>query len=138
MDVRLMREALSECSIEVDTRVAADGVAALELISKGAEQQPSWQPDLIICDLNMPRMDGHAFLAVVKSDTATRHIPVIMLSSSSAPRDVARAYALHANCFVRKPVAFDELCVLAKRIGDFWITTVELPSQVDLPRVESA
>lgn len=126
-DVRLLGEALLECVGDLDVRVANDGAEAVELLQRSAADPEGWLPELIVCDLNMPRMDGHAFLRAIKADPSLQHIPVIMLTSSAAPNDVALSYRLHANCYISKPGSFEELCVVARRMNQFWRETARLP-----------
>lgn len=127
-DVVLLREAIRECSMDVDVRVAPDGMAGLECLRLRQPPLANWRPNLVICDIHMPKMDGHTFLLEVKSDPELRGIPIIMLSTSRAAEDVLRAYDRHANCFLQKPGSFVELCVLTRRLAEFWFAAAALPS----------
>ena len=126
-DVALVEAFFEDHPQATRLRRVTDGVEALRYLRGHGPFAGEPMPDLVLLDLNMPRMDGHAFLSAVKADQATCSIPVIILSSSAAPQDVQDAYAHHANCFIRKPVAFDALCVIARRIDEFWNSTAVLP-----------
>jgi two-component system, chemotaxis family, response regulator Rcp1 len=121
-DVRLVRESLRESGLPHRLTVATDGVEALERL-RGAER-----PDVILLDLNLPRKDGREVLAEVKADSGLRSIPVVVLSSSDAQDDVAAAYALHANCYVTKPVDLDQFLEVVATIQRFWMGVAKLPS----------
>ena len=123
-DVGLIREALSSCEAKVDMRVARDGIVALGQLEG---KTPGPRPDLILLDLNLPRMDGRELLGRLKSDPELRKIPVIVLTSSNAPQDVARAYALHANCYLVKPPDLEGIERLVRLLNEFWFKTVRLP-----------
>ena len=124
-DVGLIREAFATCEAKVDIRVARDGMDALDKLDRGAFAE---RPDLILLDLNLPRMDGRELLVRLKADPELRSIPVIVFTSSNAPRDVARAYALHANCYLVKPPDLAGIERVVSQVNDFWIKTVRLPS----------
>ena len=94
---------------------------------EGLELARALEPDLILLDLNMPRMDGREVLAELKNDTALKHIPVVVLTTSQAEEDILRAYELHANCFIGKPVDFAEFVRVVKSIESFWFSVVRLP-----------
>lgn len=129
-DQRLLAEALREANVPVELRHESNGKAALLMLRGGRSGvRPLWRPHMIICDLNMPVMNGIEFLEELKADEALRPIPVIILSTSNQNLDVARAYQHHANCYIRKPMEFEELCVIAKNLCGFWMSTAELPSQ---------
>lgn len=126
-DVRLTREALREAKVANNLHVAPDGVAALAFLRREGEFADAVRPDVILLDLNLPRKDGREVLAEVKDDAELRTIPVVVLTSSKAEQDVVRAYDLHANCYVTKPVDFDQFITVVKSIEDFWFTIVKLP-----------
>lgn len=126
-DVCLTQEALKEAHISHHLQVAEDGVVALEYLQQEREKSGAVQPDIILLDLNMPRMGGHELLARIKSDEKLKSIPVIILSSSTAAEDVSRAYALNANCYTRKPMNIDPFIDVIKGIQEFWFETVILP-----------
>lgn len=123
-DAILLKEAFKVAAIEAPVDHVTDGEQALAHL-RDAEQPPS----LVLLDLNLPRMDGREVLTRVKGDPALREIPVIVLTTSSAPADVALAYDRGANAFVRKPLGMDRLIEAAESIRDFWIGTATLPSE---------
>jgi len=126
-DVRLTREALREAKVRNNLSVAPDGVEALAYLRKEGQYADAVRPDLILLDLNLPRKDGREVLEEVKADPALRHIPVVVLTSSQAEQDILRAYDLHANCYVTKPVDLDQFITVVRSIEDFWFTIVKLP-----------
>ena len=128
-DVRLTREALREGKVRNNLAVAADGVEAIAYLRKEGEHAKAVRPDLILLDLNLPRKDGREVLAEIKADPALRHIPVVVLTSSQAEEDIVRAYDLHANCYVTKPVDLDQFIRVVESIEDFWFTIVKLPAE---------
>lgn len=126
-DVRLTQEALTEARIKNELIVAGDGLIAWNLLrEKTLNNQPS--PDLILLDLNMPRMDGREFLANLKKDPKLKTIPVVILTTSKSAKDIIHTYDLHANCYVAKPVNLDDFIEVVKAIQNFWLCTVCLPS----------
>ena len=126
-DVMIMREALASAKVRVDMHVVGDGVAALEFLRRMGAHALAPRPDLILLDLNMPRKNGHEVLAEVKADESLRQIPVVMLTTSQAEDDVARAYAHHVNCYIRKPMDFERFSEVVRSIEAFWFTIVTLP-----------
>ena len=126
-DVELTREALHDGKVHMNLSVVSDGVEALAFLRREEGYAGSPRPDLILLDLNLPRKDGRAVLAEVKEDPALRHIPVVVLTSSQAEQDIVRAYDLHANCYVTKPVDLDQFITIVKSIETFWFTVVKLP-----------
>jgi CheY-like chemotaxis protein len=128
-DVRLTREALKEGKVHNNLHVAPDGVEALAFLRREGGYADAVRPDLILLDLNLPRKGGREVLEEIKGDPSLRHIPVVILTSSSAEQDIARAYDLHANCYISKPVDLDQFIMVVKSIEDFWFTVVKLPSQ---------
>lgn len=126
-DVRLVREALERGENPHRLHVARDGVAAMEALTGTGAPRESLRPDLILLDLNMPRMNGRELLAKVKSDRQLRSIPVVVLTTSDSDADVAECYNLHCNCYVTKPVELDAFIELVHRVGDFWSELVKLP-----------
>jgi two-component system, chemotaxis family, response regulator Rcp1 len=125
-DVDLVGEAVRE--LPCDLTVARDGFAALELLQAGAADPGARRPDLILLDLNLPRMDGREVLAAVKRDPALLHIPVVVLSSSRAQRDLLDTYRMHANCFVTKPVDLERFLSSVAAVVRFWTEVVTLPT----------
>jgi chemotaxis family two-component system response regulator Rcp1 len=128
-DVRLTREALKEAKFRNTVQVVGDGVEALAYLHQQGQYSGAMRPHLIMLDLNLPRMDGREVLAAIKKDADLRRIPVVVLSSSEAESDIARAYELHANAYVTKPVDIDHFLQVVKAIEEFWVEIVKLPSQ---------
>jgi CheY-like chemotaxis protein len=126
-DVRLTREALKEVSTRTRLSVAQDGAEALQFLRREGRHAGAPRPDVILLDLNLPRRDGREVLAEVKGDPALLTIPVVILTSSDADRDVAAAYALHANCYVTKPTDLDEYIGVLRAIEHFWFGVAQLP-----------
>ncbi len=124
-DAKLTAKALSYGGLKGRLYVVQDGVEALEFLhSEGGEPKP----DMILLDLNLPRKNGREVLAEVKQDQRLAHIPVIVLSTSEAEQDVQQCYALHANCYVKKPMSFGEFKKVAQTLAEFWLNTASLPS----------
>jgi CheY-like chemotaxis protein len=128
-DVRLTKEALKETKIHNMLHVVADGVEAIDFLRKTGGYSDVPVPDLIMLDLNLPRKDGREVLAEIKGDGELRRIPVVVLTTSSAEEDILKAYDLHANCFITKPVDFIQFTMVIKSIEDFWFTIVKLPTE---------
>ena len=126
-DVLLTRLALKDSKILVELDVVEDGVEAIDYLRHRGKHAGAPRPDLILLDLNLPRMDGREVLTEVKSDPDLRRIPVVILSGSSAEEDLVRAYDLHANCYVVKPVGAEEFAKIVKAIPSFWLSVVALP-----------
>ena len=126
-DVRLTREALKGSKVLHSLNVVEDGVAALDYLRKAPPYHDAVRPDIVLLDLNLPRKDGREVLAAMKQDPVLRSIPVVILTTSQAEEDVLRAYNLNANCYVTKPVDFDQFVRIVRTIEDFWLTVVTLP-----------
>jgi two-component system, chemotaxis family, response regulator Rcp1 len=126
-DVELTREALHDSKVHMRLSVVNDGVDALAFLRREGPHADAPRPDLILLDLNLPKKDGRAVLADVKGDPSLRHIPVVILTSSQAEQDILRAYDLHANCYVTKPVDLDQFITIVRSIEQFWFTVVKLP-----------
>jgi two-component system, chemotaxis family, response regulator Rcp1 len=126
-DVRLTREALHEANRAVHLHVACDGVEAMAFLRREGKHAQAPRPDLVLLDLNLPRMDGREVLAHIKADPDLKTIPTIILTTSAAEADIAKSYQLHANCYLSKPVQLDAFESLVKSINDFWLTKVKLP-----------
>ncbi|HTZ21302.1 MAG TPA: response regulator [Opitutaceae bacterium] len=129
-DVRLTVEALRSTRVRNRIHAVEDGVEALDFLRRRPPFAGAPRPDLILLDLNLPRKDGRQVLAEIKSDAALRTIPVVVLSTSRARDDVLRSYDLHANCFISKPMDFNEFNAVVKSIEDFWLTVARLPSPI--------
>lgn len=130
-DTVLTREALREARILNILHTVPDGVEALSFLQRTGVYAGSPRPDLILLDLNMPRMDGRELLAIIKHDDDLRRIPTIVLTTSAAESDVLRSYDLHANCYITKPIQFDDFVNAVKSIGEFWFSVVRLPRHVN-------
>jgi chemotaxis family two-component system response regulator Rcp1 len=126
-DVRLTREAFREASISVELHVAADGAEAMAFLKHDGDHVNAPRPDMILLDLNLPKMDGREVLAHIKQDIGLRDIPTVILTTSDAETDVLKSYQLHANCYLTKPVQLDAFEALVKSISDFWLTKAKLP-----------
>jgi chemotaxis family two-component system response regulator Rcp1 len=126
-DVRLTREALKGAKVWNEVQVVEDGVAALDYLYRRPPYEASVRPDLILLDLNLPRLDGREVLATVKADPSLKLIPVVVLTTSQAEEDVLRAYHLSANCYVTKPVDLHQFNRIVLAIEQFWLTVVTLP-----------
>jgi CheY-like chemotaxis protein len=126
-DVRLTRETLCSGKRSIHLHVATDGVEAMAFLRHEEAQVRAPRPDLILLDLNLPRMDGHEVLAEIKGDDSLKTIPTIILTTSDAQADIAKSYQLHANCYLTKPVQLDAFNCLVKSTSDFWLSTVTLP-----------
>ena len=126
-DVRLTRETLCSGKRSIHLHVATDGVEAMAFLRHEEAQVRAPRPDLILLDLNLPRMDGHEVLAEIKGDDSLKTIPTIILTTSDAQADIAKSYQLHANCYLTKPVQLDAFNCLVKSTSDFWLSTATLP-----------
>jgi CheY-like chemotaxis protein len=124
-DVLLVDEALTDRQINHQLHTAADGAQALEILRDPARSRP----DLILLDLNMPRMGGRELLAEIKADPALRSIPVVVLSTSIIEEDITTSYELRANAYVAKPVDLDAFMDTVRQIDDFYLGVVRLPAQ---------
>jgi two-component system, chemotaxis family, response regulator Rcp1 len=127
-DIRLTQEALREGKVRNHLHVVHDGEAALAFLHGEGEYPGVPRPDVILLDLNLPKKDGREVLEQIKQDPELRSIPVVILTSSQAEEDICRAYALHANCYVTKPVVMEQFITIVKSIGSFWFTIVKLPT----------
>ena len=125
-DAFLIQEALREAGVDAPVHVETDGEAAIAHL-RGLDA--GRRPELMLLDLNLPRMDGREVLRQVKGDPGLRGMPVIILTTSSAPPDIELAYDRGANAYVRKPLGMDRLTEAASAIRDFWLRTATLPSQ---------
>ncbi len=128
-DVRLTQEAFREANKSVHLHVAVDGVEAMAFLRQEGAHVHAPRPDLILLDLNLPKMDGREALAHIKKDDSLKMIPTIILTTSDAEADIVKSYQLQANCYLSKPVQFDEFASLVKSINDFWLKKVKLPLQ---------
>jgi chemotaxis family two-component system response regulator Rcp1 len=131
-DVRLTKEALIEGKVRNSMAVVKDGVEALAFLRKEGKYQDEILPDLILLDLNMPRMDGREVLEIIKSDLDFKRIPVVILTTSKDEEDILTTYNNHANCFITKPVDLDNFLAVINTIEEFWLTIVKLPPNGDM------
>jgi chemotaxis family two-component system response regulator Rcp1 len=128
-DVRLTQEAFRDANRELRLHVATDGVEAMAFLRQEGPHAGAKRPDLILLDLNLPRMDGREVLAQIKEDDKLRTIPTVILTTSEAEADIVRSYQLKANCYLSKPAQLDAFEAIVKSINDFWLTKVKLPQQ---------
>lgn len=128
-DVRLTQEALKEGKIRNNLTIATDGIEALAMLRRQGVHAALPRPDIILLDLNLPRMDGREVLATIKRDPALHRIPVVVLTTSKAEEDIVRSYDLNANCYIAKPVDLDQFITVVRTIENFWLTIVTLPGQ---------
>ena len=128
-DVRLAQEAMKEAKMSNRLTVVHDGVEAMAYLRREGRFAEAVRPDLILLDLNLPRKDGREVLAELKSDPDLKSIPVVVLTTSRAEQDVEGAYKLHANCYITKPVDFNQFMKVVQQIDNFWVNVVTLPRQ---------
>lgn len=128
-DVRLTQEAFREANRSVHLHVAFDGVEAMAFLRREGVHGAAPRPDLILLDLNLPKMDGREVLAHIKEDDSLKTIPTVILTTSEAEADIVKSYELRANCYLSKPVHLDAFEGIVKSINDFWLTKVKLPRQ---------
>jgi len=130
-DVRLTRESFREAKVRNNLHVVTDGAEALAWLRREGSRTEAVRPDVILLDLNLPKKDGREVLAEIKADPDLRRIPVIVLTISRTDQDIVKAYDLHANCFITKPIDLDEFINVVRSIEDFWLTIVKLPGGVE-------
>jgi two-component system, chemotaxis family, response regulator Rcp1 len=130
-DVRLTREALRDAKVNNNMAVASDGIEALALLRQEGQYASAVRPDLILLDLNLPRMNGFEVLDVIKDDNDLKRIPVVVLTTSQSEQDIVRSYDLHANAYVSKPVDLEQFIKVIKAIEGFWLEIVKLPEGID-------
>ena len=128
-DVRLTREAFRDANPAIHLHVTVDGTDAMAFLRREGEHVSAPRPDLILLDLNLPKMDGREVLAAIKASEELKTIPTVILSTSTAQMDIALSYQLLANCYLSKPVQLDQFESLVNSINDFWLTKVKLPQQ---------
>jgi len=128
-DVRLTQEAFRDANPSIRLHVASDGVEALAFLHHHGPYVDAPCPDLILLDLNLPKMDGREVLSHIKNNDDLKTIPTVILTTSGAEADIAKSYELQANCYPTKPVHFETFETLVKSINDFWLTKVALPQQ---------
>ena len=128
-DARLLQEAFRSLDNLIHLHLAEDGVAAMAFLKREGVHSQSPRPDLIILDLNLPKMNGREVLTLIKADDNLKIVPIIILSSSEADADVSLSYQLHANCFLKKPTQWDAFDAIVRNIGAFWLAKTRLPQQ---------
>jgi chemotaxis family two-component system response regulator Rcp1 len=126
-DARLAEEALKENKISNHLNIVRDGVEAMAFLRRSGKYAGMSRPDLILLDLNLPKKDGREVLAEIKQDPELRRIPIVVLTTSKSDEDVLRSYDLHANCYITKPVDFEQFTQAVRAVKDFWFTIVKLP-----------
>lgn len=126
-DIRLTMEALKESRITNNLHIVNDGVEAIDFLMKSGNYINAPIPDLILLDLNLPKISGFEVLKKIKEHEILKVIPVVVLTTSQSERDILQSYQLHVNCFVSKPIEFDEFFNVIRTIEDFWFTIVKLP-----------
>ena len=128
-DVLMTKEAFEDYKLVNQLHVVNDGTEAMAFLRREGEHADKPRPDLVLLDLNLPRMDGREVLQAIKSDPDLASIPVVVLTTSEAEEDVLRSYSLHANAYVTKPVDFDRFIQVVRQIDDFFVTVVRLPTR---------
>ena len=128
-DIELTVEALKDSRVRNRLIVVKDGEEAISYLQGKGKYQHAVRPDLILLDLNMPKKNGRDVLREIKNDPRLKRIPVVILTTSQAEEDIAHTYDLHANCYITKPVDFNQFLKVVKSIEDFWLTVVKLPPQ---------
>ena len=128
-DIRLTQEALKESTLPNKLHVVVDGDEALDFLHRRTPYQHVPKPDLILLDLNLPTLDGREVLVHLKQDACLKHIPVVVLTTSSAEEDIIKSYTLRANCYVTKPLDLDRFVKVIRSIEEFWFCIVKLPTR---------
>ena len=132
-DVLMTREAFEDYKVANQLHVVQDGADAMAFLRREGDYAGAPRPDLVLLDLNLPRMDGREVLQAIKGDAELASIPVVVLTTSEAEEDVLRSYSLHANAYVTKPVAFGEFLLALQRLETFWLQIVRLPTGSEGP-----
>ena len=126
-DVRLTEEALRDAGMPVNLSVATDGVEAVDFLHRRGKYKNAPRPDLILLDLNLPKKNGPEVLSDIKSDPDLKRIPVLVMTTSSEPGDIQKAYSLNANCYITKPIQLEDFLNVVQSIENFWLKTARLP-----------
>ena len=126
-DIELTERSFKQGNLSATLSVTHDGVEAIEYLSRQGKFRDAVTPDLVLLDLNMPRMGGQRFLEIVKQDEKLKSIPVIVLTSSSAPKDIRECYERYANCYILKPFDPGKFMDVIKQVEDFWANLAQLP-----------
>ncbi|MBP6731144.1 MAG: response regulator [Chitinophagales bacterium] len=128
-DIRLTQEALKESQMDIHLDVVSDGEQAIDFLMKRGKYVDSIRPHIILLDLNLPKKNGIEVLKEIKAHDSLKKIPVIVLTTSDADHDISKAYSLNANCYILKPVDFDDFAKVIRLIEVFWFNTVQLPHE---------
>ena len=126
-DAHLTKLAMNDCKMKIIMETVTDGEQALTFLKKEGKYAKAIRPDIILLDLNLPKKNGFDVLKEIKEDEKLKRIPVAILTTSGAEEDILRSYDLHANCFISKPIDFEQFVKVVKSIEDFWFTIVKLP-----------
>jgi chemotaxis family two-component system response regulator Rcp1 len=126
-DVELTQYTIAKSKVLIDLHVVGDGVEALAFLRREGKYPAAPRPDLILLDLNMPRMDGRNFLSELRADSTIKAIPVVVLTTSQTDEDIFKSYQLGANCYITKPVGLAEFAKVVDAVEEFWFTIVRLP-----------
>jgi CheY-like chemotaxis protein len=127
-DILLTTEALEDAKIMIKLSVAKDGKEAIDFVTRQGKHTDTTLPDLLLLDINLPKKNGHEVLKYIKEDENLKHIPVIMLTTSSSERDINSSYNHYANCYITKPVEVNEFLTVVSTIESFWVSIVKLPT----------
>ncbi|TMQ48977.1 MAG: response regulator [Candidatus Eisenbacteria bacterium] len=127
-DVRLTAEVWKETGLQHGLSVVQNGEEGLAFLRREGKYASAPRPDIVLLDLNLPRKDGRELLAEMKADPRIRQVPVVVLTTSNAHQDIVRSYDLHANCYVVKPVGFEQFLQVIRSITDFWVNVAVLPA----------
>jgi two-component system, chemotaxis family, response regulator Rcp1 len=127
-DILLTKEAFEEAKIPVRLSFVKNGKEAMDFLTRQGKYPDAEQPDLVLLDVNLPKKNGHEVLQFIKEDESLKHIPVIMLTTSSSERDINLSYQYQVNCFITKPVDVDDFLKVVATIENFWISVVKLPT----------
>lgn len=130
-DIELMAEALQECDKPHHLHVVKNGEDALAFLHRQGKYISAPRPDLILLDLNLPKLNGHEVLAIIKADPQLKFLPVVVLTTSASPQDIRQSYELQANCYITKPADLDQFMEVVKITVDFWLSLVTLPLATD-------
>ncbi len=126
-DIRLAQEAFKDAKVRNILHTVGDGVEAMAFLRRQGKYADAARPDLILLDLNLPKKDGREVLAEIKTDERLKLIPVVILTVSKDEEDILKTYNLHANCYITKPIDFEQFMKVVKGIEEFWLTIVKLP-----------
>ena len=131
-DIVLTMQALKKAKVSNGIQVVKDGEAALQYLRKQGQYKKAETPDLILLDINLPKIDGIEVLTEIKKDESLMIIPVVMLTTSDSEKDIMESYQHHANCYITKPVDFQKFMDVMLMVKDFWISIVQLPNKKHL------